>query len=171
MRLSFWLAFLILLPLPSLAGSHFSPPPTDENGQTRAQGTRGCPIELGELYLMGKDLTTQLSKPTLLFWVDTPQTATISISVDDPDLNQLEPIFWQKVTVNGSGYLPVKIPQTLEKGIRYRVVAGILCNGVVANASILETSLTRVDAPTLLDQRVNSSLNRLKRVDVTKIEP
>ena len=120
---------------------------------------------------MGKDLTTQSSTPTLLFWVDTPQTATISISVDDPDLNQVEPIFSQKVIVNGSGYLPIKIPQGLEKGVRYRLVAGILCQGKVANAAILETSLTRVDAPTPLDQLVDSSLNRLKRIDVRKIEP
>lgn len=171
MRFSFWLTFLIWLPLPVLAGSDFRPPPRDENGQTRAQGTRGCPLELGELFLMGKDLTTQSSTPTLLFWVNTPQTATISIAVDDPDLNQFEPVFWQKVTVNGSGYLPIKIPESLEKGVRYRVVAGILCQGSVANAAILETSLTRVDAPTPLDQQVGSSLNRLKRIDVTKIEP
>ena len=171
MRFSLWLTFLMLLPLPVLAGSDFRPPPRHENGQTRAQGTRGCPIELGELSLMGKDLTTQSSTPTLLFWVDTPQTATISISVDDPDLNQVEPIFWQKVIVNGSGYLPIKIPQGLEKGVRYRLVAGILCQGKVANAAILETSLTRVDAPTPLDQLVDSSLNRLKRIDVRKIEP
>jgi hypothetical protein len=171
MRLSFLLAFLTFLPLPSLAGSDFSPPPTDENGQTRAQGTRGCPVELGELVLIGKDLTTQRGDPTLLFWIETPQTATLAIAVDDPNPNRLTPVFFQKVTVKGSGYLPVKIPASLETGVRYRVVAGILCHGSVANAAILETSLTRVDAPTSLDRRVNASGNQFKRIDVTKIEP
>lgn len=165
------LSFLLSIYTPTLARTPVNVPPKEETQRTRAQGTRGCPIQLGELWLVGKELKTHWQEPILLFWLFAPQKTTVLITVVDPNSEQTAPLFSQQLTISGTGYYPVKVQTELKPGIKYRVSAGILCQGSVANAKILETTITRVESETALDRTILSlSSQNWGQLNVSEIQ-
>lgn len=139
--------------------SGYTPPPERKDVQTtRASGTRGCPVPLGELSLIGKDLKTQQSRPNLLFWVSPQPTAPPPLLLVVVKNRDAKPIFEKKVEVRRAGYLFLPVQTELAAGENYRVVAGLLCQGSTQNAAILETSLTRVEKMTDWDKTIEELL-------------
>jgi hypothetical protein len=169
---SFMVSSLPFLTLPFLAGS-FELPPEEEVEQTRSQGTRGCPVEQGELILLGRNLKTFSKQPTLLFWLRTSQPQeTLLITLEPADPDHWEPFWQQKITVSGSGYLSVAIAEELKSGVPYVLTAGLLCQGETTHAKVLSTLLMRVGTPTPLDSFLSVyQSTKLPQVNVKKIEP
>lgn len=163
---------LFLTPLIASAQTQsFNPVSRERPQRIRAQGTRGCPRELGELELLGAQLLeTQSSQPNLVFWVATKHPETILVTVTIPQ--QIPLVFSRKLTVDGTGYLPIKVEGNLERGVDYRLTAGILCNGSTTNAKALESSLRRVNAPTDFDRLISEYQSpSFVRVNIIHNEP
>jgi hypothetical protein len=172
LSLSLSLSLLSFFTLTLLAGS-FELPPEEEVEQTRSQGTRGCPVEQGELILLGRNLKISSPQPTLLFWLSSSQPQeTVLIVLESADPDRWSPVWQQKITVSGSGYLPVEIAEELSAGVPYVLTAGLLCQGETTHAKVLSTLLTRVGAPTPLDRFLSAYQSRKwPQVSVKKIEP
>jgi hypothetical protein len=118
--------------------------------------------------LVGQQLKTQKSRPTLLFWVNPASPAeTLLVVVRKPDF---PPLFEKRIEVRERGYYPITIQAELEPAQSYGVTAGLLCQERTNNAVVLETSLTRVGTATALDRRVEEILGMM-RADKPKEVP
>jgi Domain of Unknown Function (DUF928) len=114
----------------------------------RASGSRGCPVELGELELVADnpaELKSTRDKPTLIYRVrGTARPLDFLIVVADGDGN---PVFERRIalpTRGGDETIAVGLDKPLEIGQSYKVTAGLLCEGRRDRATVLTSFLTRI---------------------------
>ena len=150
------LKVLNLCLLSSLLSGGYLPPDKGSEDTTKASGTRGCPVPLGELYLVGDQLETRKTRPILLFWVN-PASSSESLLVVVKDGNA-RPVFAEQIIIQEAGYYPLALSTDIKLEERYSVTAGLLCQEEINNAVVLETTLKRVRQITTLDRRIEEIL-------------
>lgn len=128
--------FLSFVPLFSsfstLAGDRYVPPASDgERKKTAAQGTRSCAVAQGELMLEGASpLTVSERDFSLSFYYEPPSSQASEVMlISLVDLTLPAPLFFQEKALSGSGSFQVKVSAPLIPGRRYRLVAGLPCEG------------------------------------------
>jgi hypothetical protein len=152
---------LTVLLLPSLTESAltqstYAPSEYGDDSQqvTRTESKRGCPINLGELTLIGNQIKTNKNPPVLVFIAKPVQFEKIIIAVGS--IRHSVRVYYQEWTVSKEQIIWIDDLPKLNPNQEYQISAGIRCTGENYDKDkILQTSLTVVESTSEYDLKLD----------------
>lgn len=154
-----------------MSSNYFNPNDTSgEPKKSTAQGTRGCPYKLGDLFLIESTeedkkiyLNVNINRPVVVYQVQSEQDETLLITLTEIRGKLERQLIYEKtIPVKKNGFIVLTLPNLKSSTSNYLLSAVLLCQNQPYYGKTINALLNLVPHPTEIErflERRKLSLN------------